>query len=125
MPSKKIYIIQKHNASHLHYDLRLEFDGVLKSWAIPKEPPTKTGVKRLAVAVADHEKSYAKFSGTIPDGVYGAGKVEIWDDGTYDLIEKDDKKIVVDIHGKKLSGEYILLKTKLEGKEENWLFFKK
>ena len=125
MPSEKIYVIQKHNASHLHYDLRLEFDGVLKSWAVPKLPPTIKGIKRLAVAVADHEKSYAKFSGKIPEGVYGAGKVEIWDSGTYNLIEKDKNKIVVDIHGKKLSGEYILLKTKLGGKEENWLFFKK
>lgn len=121
---KKIYVIQKHDASHLHYDLRLEFDGVLKSWAIPKEPPLKKGVKRLAVEVPDHEKNYANFEGEIKEG-YGKGTVEIWDEGTYELIEKDDKKIVVNIFGKKLSGEYVLLNTKLGGKKENWLFLKK
>src|SRR3989344_2732095 len=122
--SKKIYVIQKHNASHLHYDLRLEMDGALKSWAVPKEPPIKKGIKRLAVEVPDHEISYANFEGEIKEG-YGKGTVEIWDKGTYDLVSKDDKKIVVDIHVKKLSGEYILLKMNLGGKKENWLFFKK
>ena len=121
--SKKIYVIQKHSASHLHFDLRLEMDNVLKSWTVPKEPPTKTGIKRLAVAVPDHDKSYANFSGEIKEG-YGKGHVEIWDKGTYDLIEKDNKKIVVNIHGGKLTGEYILLNTKLGGKKENWLFFR-
>ena len=122
--SKKIYVIQKHNASHLHYDLRLEMDGALKSWAVQKEPPIKKGIKRLAVEVPDHEISYANFEGEIKEG-YGKGTVKIWDKGTYDLVSKDDKKIVVDIHGKKLSGEYILLKMNLGGKKENWLFFKK
>ncbi|MBS3085004.1 3'-phosphoesterase [Candidatus Pacearchaeota archaeon] len=122
--AEKIYVIQKHNASHLHYDLRLEFNGVLKSWAVPKIPPTEKGVKRLAVEVQDHEKSYANFEGEIKEG-YGKGTVETWDKGNYDLIEKGDKKIVVNIHGKKLSGEYVLIKTKLGGKENNWLFFKK
>lgn len=120
----KIYVIQKHNASHLHYDLRFEMDGVLKSWAIPKEPPKTKGEKKLAVQVPDHEKNYANFEGEIKEG-YGKGTVEIWDKGTYELIEKDDKKIVVNIHGKKLTGEYILLNSKLGGKKENWLFFKK
>lgn len=121
--TKKIYVIQKHDASHLHYDLRLEFDGVLKSWAIPKTPPAKKGVKRLAVAVANHDKSYAKFEGEIKEG-YGKGTVEIWDFGTFNVVEKDNKKIIVKIDGKKLNGEYVLLNSKLGGKKENWLFFK-
>ncbi len=124
MEPKKIYVIQKHYASHIHWDLRLEFDGTLKSWAVPKEPSKVTGIKRLAVQVQDHEKSYADFEGTIPEGEYGAGKVEIWDKGTYDLIERSDKKIVVDIQGRKLKGKYILLNSKLGGKKENWLFFR-
>jgi len=122
---KKIYVIQKHSASHLHYDLRLEFNGTLKSWAIPKIPPKTKGVKRLAVETENHPIDYAKFHGIIPEGNYGAGKVEIWDNGTYELIEKDDKKIVVIIHGKKLSGEYVLVKTHYGSKpEKSWLFFR-
>ena len=120
----KIYVIQKHNASRLHYDFRLELNGVLKSWAVPKEPPIEKGIKRLAVQVPDHKKSYANFEGEITEG-YGKGTVEIWDNGTYELVEKDDKKIVVNIHGKKLNGEYVLLNSKLGGKKENWLLFKK
>jgi len=120
----KIYVIQKHNASHLHWDFRLEIDGVLKSWAVPKEPPKTKGIKRLAVQVFDHKKSYANFEGEIKEG-YGKGTVEIWDKGNYELIEKDDKKIVVKINGKKLNGEYVLLNSKLGGKKENWLLFKK
>ena len=124
MEKEKIYVIQKHNASRLHYDFRLELNGVLKSWAVPKEPPMEKGTKRLAVQVPDHEKSYANFEGEITEG-YGKGTVEIWDKGIYELVEKDDKKIVVNIHGKKLNGEYVLLNSKLGGKKENWLLFKK
>jgi len=117
-----IYVIQKHDASHLHYDLRLEMDGVLKSWAIPKEPPTEKNVKRLAVATEDHPVDYADFEGTIPEGQYGAGKVEIWDKGTYSIEERATNKIIVNINGKKLKGRYCLVK--LKGQEKNWLFFK-
>jgi DNA ligase D-like protein (predicted 3'-phosphoesterase) len=118
----KIYVIQKHDATHLHYDLRLEMDGVLKSWAIPKEPPVSPNVKRLAVQVEDHPIEYADFEGTIPEGEYGAGTVEIWDRGTYNLLDQKESKLIVNINGNKLRGVYVLVRFK-DGK--NWLFFKK
>lgn len=117
-----VYVIQRHLASHLHFDLRLEMDGVLKSWAVPKEPPTATGVKRLAVQVEDHPVEYASFEGMIPEGEYGAGTVEIWDKGTYKLINRKDNKLIVEIKGNKLSGAYVLVRFK---DRKNWLFFKK
>ena len=120
---KLIYVIQEHHASHLHWDLRLEFDNVLKSWAIPKIPPTEKNVKRLAIQVEDHPIEYAKFHGIIPEGNYGAGEVKIWDNGFYKLIEKNSKKIIFEIHGKKLKGKYCLIKTNYENKK-SWLFFK-
>lgn len=116
------FVIQKHYATHLHYDFRLEMDGVLKSWAVPKEPPTESGVKRLAVLVEDHELSYIDFEGIIPEGMYGAGKVEIWDRGTYTLKHRSRDKIVFTLHGEKLSGDYVLVRFK---GDKNWLFFKK
>jgi DNA ligase D-like protein (predicted 3'-phosphoesterase) len=118
----KIYVIQKHAATHLHYDLRLEMDGVLKSWAIPKEPPTMPGIRRLAVEVEDHPVEYANFEGTIPEGEYGAGTVEIWDRGTYRLLERKEDKLIVEINGNRLSGVYVLMRFK---DKKNWLFFKK
>lgn len=120
-----IYVIQKHNASHLHYDLRLEMDGVLKSWAVPKEPSSNPAVKRLAVAVEDHPLGYEKFSGTIPEGEYGAGTVEIWDQGTYQLLEESEKAYSLEISGKKLQGKFYLVKLKPGADLKNWLFFKK
>jgi len=122
MREVNIYVIQKHDASHLHYDLRLEMDGALRSWAIPKEPPTAVGVKRLAVQVEDHPLEYATFAGTIPEGEYGAGTVEIWDKGTYRLIDRKEDKLVVEIDGQKLKGPYVLVRLK---DKKNWLFFKK
>ncbi len=122
---RMIYVIQKHNASHLHYDLRLEMDGVLKSWAVPKEPSSDPIVKRLAVAVEDHPLGYEKFSGTIPTGEYGAGTVEIWDQGTYQLLEKSEKAYSLEIIGKKLKGLFYLVKLKPGEDKNNWLFFKK
>lgn len=117
-----VYVIQKHYATHLHYDLRLEINGVLKSWAIPKSPPLEKGVKRLAVITEDHPIEYANFEGIISNGQYGAGKVEIWDKGIFNLIKHETNKIVVDIDGNKLKGKYCLIKFKDEGK--NWMLFK-
>lgn len=117
-----VYVIQKHAATHLHYDLRLEIDGILKSWAIPKEPPTAHGVRRLAVQVEDHPLGYENFEGVIPEGEYGAGTVEIWDRGTYRLLERSTDKLLIEINGEKLNGKYMLLRFK---GDKNWLFFKK
>jgi DNA ligase D-like protein (predicted 3'-phosphoesterase) len=122
MSEGNIYVIQKHAATHLHYDLRLEMDGVLKSWAIPKEPSTLPGVRRLAVQVEDHPIEYANFEGAIPEGEYGAGTVEIWDRGTYKLMERKEDRLIVEINGNKLKGVYVLLRFK---DQKNWLFFKK
>jgi len=113
------YVIQKHHASHLHYDLRLELNGVAKSWAVPKEPAVEEGVKRLAVEVEDHSVDYMDFEGEIKEG-YGAGKVEIWDNGYWETESVKEKKIVAIIHGNKLKGRFTLLNFK----EKNWLFFK-
>jgi len=115
------FVIQKHSATHLHYDFRLEVDNVLKSWAVPKEPPTQPGIRRLAVQVEDHELSYIDFEGTIPEGEYGAGTVEIWDKGTYTLKSRDDKIIEFTLDGSRLKGNYALINFK----ENNWLLIKK
>ncbi|MDZ7260765.1 MAG: 3'-phosphoesterase [candidate division KSB1 bacterium] len=114
------FVIQKHQASHLHWDLRLEKDGVLKSWAVPKEPPDQPGIKRLAVAVEDHPVDYIDFEGTIAEGQYGAGTVEIWDKGSYEAEYIDDKKWVFFLNGRRLTGRYALIHTR----ENQWLFFK-
>lgn len=120
---KPIFVIQKHHARRLHYDFRLEYNGVLKSWAVPKEPPMIEGVKRLAVETDDHALEYAKFEGVIPEGQYGAGRVEIWDYGTYAKEKFETNEIIFNLNGKKLKGRYSLIKLKpLENK--NWLLFK-
>ncbi len=117
-----IFVVHEHHASHLHWDLRLEMDGVLKSWTIPKNIEESNKRKILAVQVADHDYNYKDFEGTIEEGQYGAGKVIIWDKGTYELIEKTDKSFVIKINGKKLNGTFVLFKFK---PPNNWLFFKK
>lgn len=134
--SKLAFVIQRHKASHLHYDLRLEMDGVLKSWAVPKGPSLNPRDKRLAMMVEDHPYDYKDFAGVIPSG-YGAGIVEIWDEGTYSDLENSDiktaqKNLKAGLHagnlkfrmfGKKLKGEFALVK--LKGKEGNtWLLIK-
>ncbi len=116
------FVVQEHLASHHHFDFRLEIDGVLKSWAVPKGLPEDPGVKRLAVRVEDHPIGYIGFSGTIPAGEYGAGEVKIFDCGKYKLLEKKEDKIAVILSGKLLKGEYHLIKTKPGLKQ--WLIFK-
>jgi len=119
------YVIQRHQASRLHFDLRLEEEEVLKSWAIPKTPPLEEGIKRLAVQTEDHPLGYEEFEGIIPEGEYGAGKVEIWDKGDYLLLETDSSKRIMEIRGEKLKGRYCLIKLKPKDKDDkNWLFFK-
>ncbi|MEO6232755.1 MAG: DNA polymerase ligase N-terminal domain-containing protein [Ferruginibacter sp.] len=130
------FVVQRHKASHLHYDFRLEMDGVLKSWAVPKGPSLNPGDKRLAMMVEDHPYDYKDFKGIIPSG-YGAGIVEIWDKGKYSNLENDGKataekelkaglkagNLKFTLHGKKLKGEFALVKIK--GKEDNaWLLIK-
>jgi len=114
------FVIQRHHASRLHWDLRLEMEGVARSWAVPKEPPTTPGVKRLAVMVEDHPVPYMDFEGVIPEGEYGAGTVERWDAGTYRLEEARKGRLVLTLKGRQLEGRYALINT--SGK--NWLFFK-
>jgi bifunctional non-homologous end joining protein LigD len=129
----RAFVIQKHRASRLHYDLRLEEDGVLKSWAVTKEPPTEPGVKRLAVRVEDHPYDYKDFEGEIPEGQYGAGTVEIWDRGTYlPLLEGEPDRTVkeaiergalkFELAGQRLKGRYVLYHFDKDGK--NWFFFR-
>ncbi|MFP4045633.1 MAG: DNA polymerase ligase N-terminal domain-containing protein [Candidatus Aenigmatarchaeota archaeon] len=122
---KRVYSVQKHDASRLHYDLRLEKGGVLKSWAIPKGPSQEEGVKRLAVQTEDHPLSYAFFEGTIEEGHYGAGEVEVWDRGTFKIEKWKENEIIVDIDGEKLTGKYVLIRFKPDEEPDNWLFFKK
>lgn len=114
------FSIQEHQATHLHYDLRLELDGVLKSWAIPKEPPTEAGVKRLAVQTEDHPLDYIYFEGTIPEDLYGAGTVILWDKGQFDLESREEGKIVLHLRGQRLTGRYALIHTR----GNQWIFFK-
>ena len=131
---KPQFVIQKHDASSLHYDLRLEMDGVLKSWAVPKGPSTDPREKRLAVPTEDHPIDYADFEGVIPEGEYGAGIVLVWDTGPYRNLRSEKKgdgvsmaesyadgKIEVWLEGRKIKGGYALIRT---GKEERWLLVK-
>lgn len=115
------FVVQKHQASHLHYDFRLEMAGVLKSWAVPKGVPEASGVRRLAVQTEDHPVAYIDFAGTIPEGEYGAGTVEIWDKGTYRLDSKSDRQLEFNMQGNRLQGDYVLVHT--DGK--NWLLLKR
>lgn len=128
-----VFVIQKHDARNLHYDLRLESEGVMKSWAVPKGPSLDPKVKRLAVPTEDHPMSYNDFEGVIPPGNYGAGTVLVWDRGTFrntkgegasfsDNLEEGHATI--ELYGEKLKGKFALLRTKRGGKRLQWLFFK-
>lgn len=135
-PSDHIFVVQKHDASHLHYDLRLQIGGVLKSWAIPKEPTLDPKVKRLAIQVEDHPLEYGNFEGIIPEGNYGAGNVIIWDKGTFspafesdnlkktleDMLKKGHLSII--FSGKKLNGEFGLVKINTPRYKNGWLLIK-
>src|SRR6516162_9849659 len=121
-----IFVVQKHAARSLHYDFRLERDGVLASWAVPKGIPLEPGAKALAVHVEDQPLEYATFAGEIPAGQYGAGTVEIWDHGTYELVEeKRDGGLTVRLAGERLQGVWTLVPAHMDGKEQNWLILRK
>src|SRR5919198_6579272 len=121
-----IFVVQRHDARRLHYDFRLERDGALASWAVPKGVPLEAGQRALAVHVEDHPLEYATFAGEIPKGQYGAGTVEIWDDGTYELVEeKKNGGLTVRLHGKRLEGTWTLVPAHLDGDPKNWLLIKK
>jgi bifunctional non-homologous end joining protein LigD len=122
------YVIQKHAASHLHYDFRLELDGVLLSWSVPKGPTLDPGTRRLAMRTEDHPLDYADFEGVIPAGQYGGGTVIVWDRGTW--TPEDDAaaalkkgRLTFDLHGAKLSGRWHLVRTRPQGTREAWLLF--
>ena len=120
-----IFVVQRHDSRRLHYDFRLERDGVLASWAVPKGVPLDPGQRVLAVHVEDHPLDYAGFEGEIPTGQYGAGTVEIWDRGTYELVEeKRDGGLTVRLHGQRLDGTWTLVPAKLGGDSRNWLLIR-
>jgi DNA ligase D-like protein (predicted 3'-phosphoesterase) len=136
MAGRPIFVVHKHAARTLHYDFRLEVDGVLKSWAVPKGPSTDPREKRLAVAVEDHALAYADFEGTIGESNYGAGAVIVWDTGPYaNRTERDgvqvpmaralaDGHAVVELEGRKLHGRYALTRTGEQRGREQWLLVK-
>ena len=123
---RPIFVVQRHDARRLHYDFRLERGGALASWAVPKGVPLEAGQRALAVHVEDHPLDYAGFEGEIPKGNYGAGTVEIWDRGTYDLVEeKPDGGLTVRLHGTRLDGTWTLVPARLDGNPKNWLLMRK
>jgi bifunctional non-homologous end joining protein LigD len=124
--TQPLFVVQRHAARRLHYDLRLERDGVLASWAVPRGLPTEPGARRLAVHVEDHPLEYARFEGEIPKGEYGAGKVEIWDEGTYEVLEeKSDGGLTFRLDGRRLRGLWALVPARLDGDSKNWLLLRK
>jgi len=118
------FVVQEHHASRLHYDFRLEKDGVLRSWAIPKGPSLDPSQKRLAMEVGDHALEHADYEGIIPEGGYGAGAVVIWDKGTYAPLAWSESALEFTLRGRKLKGTYALVRFKRAG-ENDWLLIKK
>ena len=123
---EKIFVIQEHWASRHHFDFRLEKDGVLKSWAIPRSIPQNAGEKRLAIEVEDHDLDYADFEGEIAEG-YGKGKVKIWDRGYYLADKWEEDEILLELKGNKVKGKYALIRTKGSKADDNrqWLLIKR
>ncbi len=120
---EQIFVVQEHHARRLHYDLRLEKEGVLKSWAVPKGIPEKTGERRLAVQTEDHPIEYAGFEGAIPEGQYGAGTVKIWDEGIFEAKVWKEDMVEFTLKGRRLQGRYVLAKFKKAG-EKDWVLLK-
>jgi len=125
---RKRFVIHEHHATRLHFDLRLEMDGVLKSWAVPKGPSLNPSDKRLAIMVPDHSLEYGKFEGTLPEGSYGAGEVRIWDDGKYEtsidpLVQLHRGRIDLQFFGLKLRGAFVLTRSARD--QSNWLLIKR
>ena len=136
MAVRLAYVIQRHAASRLHFDLRLELDGVMKSWAVPKGPSLDPSVKRLAIEVEDHPIEYNAFEGTIPQGEYGGGTVVLWDRGTYTFVGDADDPVAAlregyrtgdfkfELRGKRLRGSWVLVRTRRAGRKGQWLLIK-
>src|SRR5262249_31289436 len=131
-PDGSFFCVQRHHATRLHYDFRLEIDGALASWAVPKGPTLNPNEKRLAMHVEDHPLDYGNFEGNIPAGNYGAGSVMLWDRGTYELLGDLSKKAQLErgdfkfrLHGQKLKGEFAIVLMKNRGKGNEWLLLKK
>jgi bifunctional non-homologous end joining protein LigD len=121
---KPRYVVHEHHASRLHFDFRLEMEGVLRSWAVPRGPSMDPAEKRLAVEVEDHPLEYIDFAGTIPRGEYGAGRVAVWDRGPYEVVEKERDKIVFFLEGEKLRGNFALIRLKNSRTGKDWLLIK-
>ena len=122
---KPRFVVHEHHAAHLHFDFRLEMNGVLRSWAVPKGPSLNPPEKRLAILVEDHPLEYLDFEGIIPKGLAGAGPVLVWDTGTYDLLEEKEDRLVIFLQGRELRGEFALVKLKGRGRGNEWLLIKK
>src|SRR5262245_41210323 len=116
------FVVHQHQARHLHYDFRLEMNGVLRSWAVPKGLPQRSGVRRFDIAGEDRPLEYIDFGGTIPHGQYGAGTVRIWDAGTYTLEKTEPDELKFVLHGTKLKGSFVLVRMKNQPK--NWILLR-
>jgi bifunctional non-homologous end joining protein LigD len=132
MKARRIFVVQEHHATRLHWDFRLEIDGVLKSWAVPKGPSLDPALRRLAIQVPDHDLEYAAYEGIIPEGAYGAGPVLIWDKGTFETVDDEEPAAALakgnlkfELRGRLLKGAFALVKLRGPSRERAWLLIKK